>query len=64
MGFVIAKSSNGKYLYILGGNQSNKVSVAKYDASVFHTFVIPSNFDTTGHGLPMYNESAAAGRES
>lgn len=33
--------------------------------SMMLVYSIPSNFDTTGHGLPVYNESAAAaGRES
>ncbi len=33
VGFVVGQSATGKYLYILGGNQGDKVSIARYSAS-------------------------------
>ena len=44
VGFVIGKSKGGKYLYILGGNQGNMVSVRRYERSVFDTFVVPEAY--------------------
>lgn len=44
VGFVIGKSKGGKYLYILGGNQGNMVSIKKYKKSVFDTFVVPKAY--------------------
>ncbi|MFC3152259.1 TIGR02594 family protein [Litoribrevibacter euphylliae] len=63
--FVVGKSSDGKYLYMLGGNQSNQVKVSKYKAEVWDTFVIPTSFDTKQSSLPVYTKKAAiAGSEA
>lgn len=63
--FVVGKSVDGKYLYMLGGNQGNKVSVTKYLASVWDTFVIPAGYDNRNKSLPIYTKAAVlAGSES
>ena len=60
VGFVIGQSSTGKYLFILGGNQGDKVSIAKYPASVWETFVVPAGFDESAGRLPIYTSPAVA----
>lgn len=63
--FVVGKSHDGKYLYMLGGNQSNQVKVSKYPADVWDTFVVPANFDSTKGSLPVYTKKASiAGSEA
>ncbi|MBH0059433.1 TIGR02594 family protein [Pseudoalteromonas sp. SWXJZ94C] len=37
--FVVGQSADGNYLYMLGGNQSNSVNVAKYKKEVWDSFV-------------------------
>lgn len=62
--FVVGRSRDNKYLYMLGGNQSDMVRVTRYPLSVWNTFVVPSNFDISGASLPVYVKPAAnAGRE-
>lgn len=64
VGFVVGKNSDGSKLFILGGNQSNRVSIARYPASDFHTFVVPTDFDTSTVSLPIYTAPAVkAGSE-
>lgn len=63
--FVVGQSPDGNYLYMLGGNQSNSVNVAKYNKDVWDSFVVPSNFDATSASLPIYTQkSSIAGNES
>lgn len=62
--FVMGQSSDGKYLFMLGGNQGDMVQVKKYPLSVWNTFVVPANFNSDDIGLPVYSKPAAnAGRE-
>lgn len=62
--FVVGQSSDGKYLFMLGGNQGDMVQVKKYPLSVWSTFVVPTNFSTDDSSLPVYSKPAsAAGRE-
>ncbi|EJL7832769.1 TIGR02594 family protein [Vibrio vulnificus] len=62
--FVVGKSHDDKYLYMLGGNQGNKVSVTRYLAEVWDTFVIPSDYDFHMGTLPIYTKDATiAGSE-
>ena len=61
--FVIGKSKDGKYLYCLGGNQGNAVSIRKYKKSVFTDFRIPNNYDYIA--LSVYTGDASnAGTET
>ena len=63
--FVVGKSSDDKYLYMLGGNQGNMVQVKRYQASVWDTFVVPSSFIVNKGTLPVYTKEAAdAGSEA
>lgn len=63
--FVVGQSHDGQYLYMLGGNQSNQVSVAKYRAEVWDTFVIPNGYDMSQASLPVYTKKATlAGSEA
>lgn len=39
--FVVGKSRGGKYLYCLGGNQGDAVSIGKYRKNVFTDFRLP-----------------------
>ena len=43
--FVVGKSKDGKYLYCLGGNQSDEVNIRRYRASIFKDFRIPIDYD-------------------
>lgn len=63
--FVVGKNHDGKYLYMLGGNQSDQVSIARYPADVWDTFVVPSNYDSEKGTLPIYTKKATiAGSEA
>ena len=63
--FVVGKSADGKYLYMLGGNQDDEVNISEYDRSVWETFVLPKDYDNSNDWLPIYNKDAATGgRES
>jgi uncharacterized protein (TIGR02594 family) len=62
--FVVGQSKDGKYLFMLGGNQGDMVQIKKYPLSVWNDFVIPSGFDSKGVKLPTYTKYAAnAGKE-
>ncbi|GGB16141.1 TIGR02594 family protein [Agarivorans gilvus] len=58
VGFVVGQSATGQYLFILGGNQGDKVSIAKYKTSVWDTFVVPAGFDESTGRLPIYTSPA------
>ena len=61
--FVIGESKGGKYLYCLGGNQDNAVSIRKYKKDVFTDFRIPNN--TKPVALAVYTGNAHnAGKET
>jgi uncharacterized protein (TIGR02594 family) len=63
--FAAGKSSDGKYLYMLGGNQQNEVNVSRYDSDVWDTFVLPKASVIAGESLPTYTKrSKQAGSES
>jgi len=61
--FVVGKSENGKYLYCLGGNQGDAVTVKKYKKSIFTNFRLPFGqeyiaLDTyTGHHASSTSEA-------
>jgi len=62
--FVVGQSPDGRYLFMLGGNQGDMVQIKKYPLSVWSTFVLPNNFNTDGITLPFYTTPAeSAGRE-
>ncbi len=62
--FVVGKSRDEKYLYMLGGNQEDRVQVKRYPLNVWDTFVFPHGFDTTTMTLPVYTKPATnAGSE-
>ena len=44
VGIVVGISNGGKYLYILGGNQGDQVSVRKYPKSVWMGFRLPRGY--------------------
>lgn len=56
--FVAGKSADGKSLYMLGGNQDNRVNIARYDRSVWTSFVAPDEFDNSAESLPVYTQPA------
>ncbi|RZF90065.1 TIGR02594 family protein [Pseudoalteromonas sp. CO302Y] len=63
--FVVGQSVDGNYLYMLGGNQSSSVNVAKYKKDVWDDFVVPTSFDSLSASLPIYTQSASvAGSEA
>lgn len=43
---------------MLGGNQDNRVSIARYDRDVWTSFVAPDTFDNSFESLPMYTRPA------
>lgn len=62
--FVVGKSQDGKSLYMLGGNQKDKVQISKYKKNVWNKFVIPNNYDASYDLLPIYNgKFSVAGSE-
>ena len=62
--FVVGKSADGASLYMLGGNQQDRVQISKYPKSVWRTFVVPTSYDASTAVLPVYSKTAmAAGRE-
>jgi uncharacterized protein (TIGR02594 family) len=62
--FVVGISPDEKYLYMLGGNQSDKVQVSRYARNVWNTFVVPADYNTALDSLPLYNKTAdSADRE-
>lgn len=56
--FVIGKSGDGKALFMLGGNQDDRVNIARYDRSAWETFVVPDTFDNATESLPVYTQPA------
>lgn len=54
--FVVGKSKNGKYLYCLGGNQGDAVSIRKYRADAFTDFRLPK--DAEPIALSVYKNNA------
>lgn len=63
--FVVGKSADDKALFMLGGNQSNSVNIARYKLDVWDTFVVPKEFDASHVSLPIYTQiAAAAGSEA
>jgi len=64
VGFVVGRSSGGKYLYILGGNQGDKVSVRKYPRDVWIGFRLPTGYDERIKLSQWNGASALAGKEA
>lgn len=63
--FVVGKSEDGKDLFMLGGNQSDEVNISCYPRDVWSSFVVPSDYDSSGDSLPVYRGNAmGAGSES
>ena len=63
--FVIGQSQDGKYLYVLGGNQSDAVNIKKYKKSVWTDFRVPKDYDDSKCKLPVYKgTSTKGGKES
>jgi uncharacterized protein (TIGR02594 family) len=56
--FVVGKSTDGNSLFMLGGNQDNRVSIARYDRNVWTSFVAPEKFDNSVESLPVYTQPA------
>ncbi|WP_294965032.1 TIGR02594 family protein [Sulfurimonas sp.] len=56
--FIVGKSKDGKYYYMLGGNQSDQVNISKYKKEDWDMFVVPSKYDTTNAKLPIYSKQA------
>lgn len=62
--FVVGQSRDGKFLYMLGGNQKDEVNIRSYDKSLWENFVVPIDYDVKNNLLPFYNKNVdAAGRE-
>lgn len=62
--FIVGQSRDGKYYYMLGGNQSNAVNISRYPTTVWDSFVFPPGA-TPGDTLPVYQgESTEAGGEA
>lgn len=63
--FVLGQNKAGDKLFMLGGNQDDKVQVSQYPLSVWETFVVPANFDQKKGVLPVCENAAeACGKES
>jgi uncharacterized protein (TIGR02594 family) len=58
--FVVGKSADGQSLFMLGGNQDDRVSIARYDRSIWRTFVVPDKYDHSVESLPLYTQPAEA----
>lgn len=43
---------------MLGGNQDNRVNIARYDRNVWTSFVAPDEFDNSAESLPVYTQPA------
>jgi len=64
--FFIGQSKDGKYYYMLGGNQTgaSKVIVKRYTKKEWDQgFYVPINYDVTYCKTPIYNGSAAKGKD-
>ncbi|MFV1998616.1 MAG: TIGR02594 family protein [Acidiferrobacterales bacterium] len=63
--FVVGQNATGDQLFMLGGNQGDKVQVYEYPRSVWSTFVVPTDYDESRGALPVYEgESTPARRET
>jgi uncharacterized protein (TIGR02594 family) len=58
--FVVGRSADSNFLFMLGGNQDDKVQITRYKRSVWSTFVAPDKFDGTTESLPLYTQPADA----
>ena len=62
--FVVGRSRDGEYLYMLGGNQNDEVNISRYRRDVWEKFVVPSDYNAKYDILPVYRKNvSAAGRE-
>jgi uncharacterized protein (TIGR02594 family) len=62
--FVVGKSLDGEYLYMLGGNQNDEVNISRYRRNIWEKFVVPSDYNAKYDTLPFNGKNAgAAGRE-
>lgn len=62
--FVFGQSSDGKHLFMLGGNQDDTVKISKYNVDVWTDFVVPADYDSSADSLPVYEgPQSAAGSE-
>jgi uncharacterized protein (TIGR02594 family) len=62
--FVVGQSSDGKSLFMLGGNQDDRVNITRYSRSLWSTFVVPDKFNSSVESLPTYTQPAdVAGSE-
>jgi len=59
--FVVGQSADGKYLYMLGGNQHDSVNISRYPRSVWSDFRVPKDYDDTKCKLPIYDGNAQKG---
>ena len=59
--FVVGQSQDGKYLYVLGGNQHDSVNISKYRKSVWTDFRVPADYDDSKCKLPVYGGGASKG---
>lgn len=57
--FVVGQSRDGKYLYMLGGNQDDRVQIKRYPRRVWSSFHVPTNYDANRASLPVYTKPAA-----
>jgi uncharacterized protein (TIGR02594 family) len=62
--FVVGRSRDGRYLYMLGGNQNDEVNISRYLRNVWEKFVVPEDYNTIHDILPLYTKNVGtAGRE-
>jgi len=63
IGIVLGISSDERYLYILGGNQNDKVCIKKYRKSVFIDFRMPNDNCEKRLVYTTYANATKAGKE-
>lgn len=57
--FVVGKSRDSNYYYMLGGNQDDQVMVTRYSARVWDSFVVPADYNVQRWGeLPVWTGSS------
>jgi hypothetical protein len=54
IGFVTGQSRDEKYLYVLGGNRGDKVSVVQTLRTAWAAFRMPPGFGYASEALPVY----------
>jgi len=54
--FVVGQSRDGKFLYMLGGNQNDEVNIHPYNQNVWEKFVVPTDYDAKNDILPIYKK--------